>query len=598
MSFVKGFAEGFINERNRRLETKKEEDQLSMRYRLEQLSKDQERRQTQRDKDKEIIDQAKALANSFNDPSFAPKAAELLKSGRDAKYIIGEWDRGAYKKKTNTTQTLEIPNPARKNTMSMPAGVLSSDVQVEQPPTDLSGRTHVPKTTEEPLSEIDAKIKTFAPSLFEKPPEEDAKLFDGSDWEYTPEKITEKLPDIKDLYYQRQVALKEFESQKAKGLNPNKSNIEDLDMKIRASTAALTLSKDVQPNQRKYAVIGADGAVSSFLTAERGIDDNGQEVLFNVTNGEKKLVSTKNLVEMDEDTLKLFTETSFKFSEKTTKYNTQRASFVSALSTVDKIDQVLTRNPNAATMQASFIGALKGLQNELGSAYDLYAELGATANGVEKALSSDNPEDAKKYADSFREQIDGLLSRSGKSLAEDQLLFSALKTSLTYQIAASNGQEGNALAAKEVAMFEKMLGGSTPPSIRANMQNVLSLSYNNLESNRISLNQEVAAPIKTLRMMMGNPEIKTGFEVERVGDHLARMDPETGQRLKVWFEKSRGQTIPDNTYGAGPGSTEVTNPTQETESQFTVGKTYKFKQGTARYLGGPVGEGTSWEQIK
>jgi len=50
-AFMKGFANGFVNERNRRLQDQKETDQMTLQYRLKDLSDQRDRARAQREKD-------------------------------------------------------------------------------------------------------------------------------------------------------------------------------------------------------------------------------------------------------------------------------------------------------------------------------------------------------------------------------------------------------------------------------------------------------------------------------------------------------------------------------------------------------------------
>lgn len=137
--FAKGFATGFINERNRRLETEKSQDEITLRYQLEALSKKKSEWEEQQKKDSETIETAKAIGEQVGDPEFAPKAAKLLQRGiYTPQQILEEYERGGFRRKPTKDATVEVPNTERsfnrQTNVKVPLGVMAQPVSMQTLP--------------------------------------------------------------------------------------------------------------------------------------------------------------------------------------------------------------------------------------------------------------------------------------------------------------------------------------------------------------------------------------------------------------------------------------------------------------------------------
>ena len=562
--FVTGFAQGLKGQLDRAQDKADKEDELSLQYRLQSLQKQKSLRDEQKLKDEELIKSAKSLGEMANDPQFGNYSIQLLRGGFTPQQIMEMYNKGQFVKDNKSTQdiTVKTANPdlqVPQTQMKVPLGVTdvngnpavvgADPARVPQIPGQLNSDTvtnqkiqnQVTQNNIDPrrqrdqelFSKTDEKIRKFAPDLFDDDGNANSNIMPDSTqtgYKYVKPVIEQKMEPLNVLIYKLQKAQDDMSQGKG-----DPGLVKDLQARYRASTMAINLSKPVPTTQQRYLALNKDGTIKSWFNGQMMPGDDGQMHLFNMQDPNKPQLVTSATTQIDDETAKYLKDANDKFESRVKDYNTQKTSFIGALGTADKMQQILQRNPAAATKVASLTTLLNTTQNELGASLDLFRNLGSLGQSIEKDLGDPNadPDAIKEKVAAYKSEInDMLLNSQGKSLAEDRALYTAMRSALAYDLAAAYGQKGQGLSDKETQRFMTMINGDTPEIVGNQIKSALSNIWLKVESNRRSTKDVVEKTNSDITARLGG-QVKTGLEVSRIGDDIMSMDLPDQDKLRL-----------------------------------------------------------------
>jgi hypothetical protein len=202
MSFLEGFAQGFTQERNRRLEKEQRNEELKLQYAMPELMKRKGEWEAQKEKDKSYSQQATTLAQQVGDPSFVSAAMQELKNGVPYQTMQERIAKGHYAKTKKDTTVVVPTDPTAP--VSTPSAVANPMPKADSTPMTTDGVvTPLPTAPKTPVAVPEA-VKAKGPvgptgDVSEGPADStdtetrrvDGKLFEG---------INKVSPDMAQFY--------------------------------------------------------------------------------------------------------------------------------------------------------------------------------------------------------------------------------------------------------------------------------------------------------------------------------------------------------------------------------------------------------------
>lgn len=543
-SFASGFATGFINERNRRLDAQKETDQITLKARMDALAKESDRYYEKSKKEEEQNAQAKNLAEFYKDPKLEVPIRKFLAGGRTADEFGKLYEDGQFEFTQPTGKTVDIPNPdvaANKAKVVVPAGV---DTTV--PPVDetlpmqpkLRGETEASyntfKTGQAPdtatttngvydpakdpamqsgdSGDIARADKTIADAglndIYTKAPEvkTDTQLNDESDgsWRIIPKAKETKFKSMAEEKYDYTKAVNAGDLKKAAD-QKYKIQLLQEDLNEQARQKAKEQGVDLQP----YAIYNADGSYAYTAYAREGA--NGAPV--NPSGDDPKplaLESGQKFQKIAPQVMEAIPKVRHEYAKDTGDYEYYSQSATQVIHYANKMtalnnqykDSSMTANVTGAGLDALYkidanIEALKGALDE--------QQLKLTA-----AVNSENPSLISQQMGVYESTLQALekraaaaapkiLSDANAKKAMDRTLYENYKTLLAYKIASVNGQSAGKMSNKDFEIAKQLIDGNADTWDAANRilrnqtQNVIA----NNDLRRQSLDDRVSSAINT-----------------------------------------------------------------------------------------------------
>ena len=475
MTFLSGFAEGFIAERDKVRNRKNELDDQSFQYRMKFLTDQREKRDSKKLKETELAKKAQYLAQKMGDPNFAKTAYNEMVLGNISETELEDRILKGYYKKNDKYVT-------PTTTMKVPVGV-TMDAAESDP------YNAFPKN-----EAVDARIDAIDPTLRQPiTAENNNSMFSDSDannneYVYKPSNEFDagSLPDV------------QLEILKAEEANDPK-RLREAQQKMKAHQIVMTMQENAKAratgaNINTYVILDENGrAVSTFAGEQDG------ENLWNKTTNQIVPISQRaKLVMTNENALKEWAALDKNFGTKSADLRQATASYTASLETTQKIVNLLGKNQNVATMTGSVARVAADLEGEAKAAYELFqqqkSDLQAKVdNGVvptEQEVAGLN----KTIEDLLQktETPDGLLGKQVHSLGRDAAQYDALMTALVYQMASSNGLTMAKASDFDVKQFKKMVGADrvNPSDIFAAMKNMHQSVVTKLDSERTMFNKQ------------------------------------------------------------------------------------------------------------
>jgi len=555
-AFMKGFANGFVNERNRRLQDQKETDQMTLQYRLKDLSDQRDRARAQREKDAEVIKQAKSFAGVVQDPEIAPIAAKWFQGGGSWDGLLKELEPGGgLYKDNNKGVTVETNNPDRmKTTTKVPAAVTATVPVVDVPagfekPVEVAATQPV-QEVDTTFSQADETIKKIAPHLLEKDKEPDLEqITENTSYKWRPRTVQEKFPSLAEAADNR---LKAIES-------GDQAALAVADRQLKALSYAINLQRPEKEGMHRYAVLDNKNRFVRYITGTPEVDPDGKRQVRDVDTGKYVNGTVKYIDPEDYKQIGPVTEA---LAKKTTDIIVKRANFVTAADTGAKMIALSSKFDLAATRVGSMTAGVKSILEEAkagltlisGEGEQFFESIEGRQKGLDDAVAKGDYESLKTQAADLRKSVDKLMSQGIKDQAQAAVLYETYKTSLVYALAASKGETGNGLSQKDVENFRSQISGTSPEVIEAQISAALSSNFRGLKAEANGINEEGAMGVKILQDKLG---FDLGLGVKRMGkfieeqytDDNGQLTPD-GVAVMRLFNRIENQSnpLPDSTF--------------------------------------------------
>lgn len=509
MTFLSGFAEGFISERNRRLEREAQIEDTQFKYGMDALLQNKERREKKRLEETELANKARTIAQNLGDPDFAPTALSELKAGVDTETLQKRYAERSYQKNPKY-----VP---KETTLKMPRGVV--DVREEEYD---AGMNLSPKVKER-MDQIDPTLRKGTIAEDHTYTSLSAES-DSTPYIYKPQEEV-KVGDYVQAEYDYQLALKTKDPDKIAQAKLKRDVHQSVE-----TQKALAKAKAEGKNVKSYVMLDENGEISSKFAGEIITDADGQPVLKNISNPQidangnavnlNVLSAQGQVKEFTEDDAKALFDLQRQFGKQSADYNTASDKYIGALTTAQSVEQILQQYPAVTTMSSNAAVFIKGMQDEAAGAYTLLAN---EQSEIDTAIESGNTEGLggkiSEYEDNLKEFSDTFMSQGNVDLAMAKALYEGQRKLLAYQMAGANGITGTGLSKKDYDNFYDSTGGnkSAPEVMNAIKQTAYGV-FNVIDSARDTLdnNQEVV----TFENYTG---VKTGLRATRLGEKLKRL---------------------------------------------------------------------------
>lgn len=510
MTFLSGFAEGFINERNKVRDRRNEVDDMQFQYRMKYLTDQREKRDKKKLEETKWAQEAKDLAAQFGNPDAAASFYKERANGVEYTTLQKRIAEGAIQENSNWTA------PTQK--IKIPTGV---------------SMTEEPLDAQFPKNErVDKMIDQADPTL-RKPVQSEQNEFStlidepNSQFIYKPKNEIE-VGDYDDAVYQREVARK----------NGDIAGVEAADLKIRSHEMALTRKAFIEAREKDkgtklYVVKDSKGKMlsSPFTGEERPDGFWNTSVPTRDANGNRgKIVNIEEgqeLMEIRPDTFEVLEKLTNNFSKSAAKVNEGQSYAISALGSARGMIQILNETPEVTTDVAGAAEWARDLTAEVKTAYDL------VANGEAEIDAAFAANDANAVQNLIHEQIKnvkdleeramsgtGLMGPRNQRIASNKAVYRSLARLYTYQIAAANGISAAKMSDKDFTIFSEISGGekkNRDDVLRA-IQNSYVGIMNNLDAMKSPINN--SREIALFKEWYG---LDPGLEIPRIGQQLMDM---------------------------------------------------------------------------
>lgn len=509
-TFLSGFAEGFTRARERTEDRDQQQEDMTFKYKMDNLVKMKEKREAKSAQEAEIARQAASLASQFGDDKFATVALQEIKLGVPPETIQKRMGEGYYVKNNDyvaPTQTLKVPSAVsgtKNSTFVDP--LVSADPKMKKVDEAVNKRIDQldPTLRKDVLSNQDELTSTTSnPGAYIFKPKNEVKIGDLNDSMYK-------------LYKAQQagdpVQIKEAQAQ--------------VDINRRVETErAVNQARANGKNVDAYFSINPDGSVNTQLPGE--LREDG---LYNVADPMNPQKVSGKVIRMGDDDLKRYNSLVDDFGKASKDYNTNAESFVNALHSSQQMTEILHNDPEAATLASKGLGILESLSGEAQAAYSSVLDLekniqvkvqSGKTDGIEKDIM-----DHAKSLDSLLKQ--GVLSDANQQKVINAAKYNSLKMQTAYQIAQATSTDGKVSNQDLANAMETIGSNSDPKQILSSLGTQMQGAFLKLQSSQATLNRN--ASVTDFEKRYG---IKTGLKGQRIGDIIAGTDLPEDQKQNL-----------------------------------------------------------------
>lgn len=539
--FAKGFADGFIRSKERSEDRQAEQENVMFKYKMDALMEQKSKRAMRKQQEDEWARQAKDLATQMGDPEFASTAMNELRNKVDYETLQKRMAEGAYAKndayKAPVT-TIKVPSavaqPVNTNPSAGAPNTLASDEMNMAAPAPMSrGQEMLSKVpglggliegkrqrdADKANRNVNERIDAIDPSLRQTPMDDDGttSTADATNSKYLYKPKNElKIGDYADALYKLETAQ---QSKDPIAIGQAQREVKAHEMVLTRKAAIEAAAKG--ENVKTYVVKDKDGKLGKQFA---GVVRDG--ALWDVSdprnpNGSEVL---GDFVAMGEEDMKRWNTLSDNFGKAASDYNNIAApAYIAALDSANKMDQLLTADPGAATYAYKGAGLLQRLSGEAQAAMGL---LQSTEMEIQSKAASGDMEGMEAMIAKHADAVNKTVTEMGKMQGVDRAamnagLYNSLKLSAAYQFAmAKSGGEkmSNQDFNNEVSRITGD-GMENPDVVKAALRVSAQEGFLKLNSMQNALNKDPS--INAFETRMG---VKTGLKADRIGDMIMSLD--------------------------------------------------------------------------
>jgi len=577
--FAKGFATGFINERNRRLDEQKSKDEITLRYQLENLSKQKEEWKTKRDEENEMKANAEFVAKHVGDSSFAATAYEFLKTKKyTPKDLIEDYQADRFRRKTPATQTIEIPNPEvnpKISDVAVPPGV--QNLEMTTSPENLQkqipfAEQKLPQNTVETaqidplkasetlpykgdpklsetldrvnkqIDEIDPTLRTFQTAQDERPDPSTILNKDGAMYEYVPP--TKKL-DL-GTYAEEKVKLQDAIQTGDKVREARQRMIIRVMQEDMAEKAAFEAAAKNE-NFRHKVIVGRDGIMKNIIP----VDPEGYNIATRTPQNPKgnqvSLAPGETMLEVSEDDVKYIRDIQKEAEKPKQDYDMQKAITIESMDLGKTVHDIMSK-PGNEHLNATSSGVLKMIDDGFANVESIRDMLTLQQNGLtnQRAVLDNllkkevSPEEfsselgkLNRMVANSEEQLKKLphnaLSAPLQQQTLDKIRLDNALLLLAYNSALAAGQTAGKMSDKDLELRLKTSGkdAQSKGGLLSVVYQELMAQRKRLDTHQRNLKDRFAERQKTLP-----PGFDIGLAPRRLGDYYEQQIQEASDRDK------------------------------------------------------------------
>lgn len=539
MTFLSGFAEGFIEARKHRLDREAEKEDTQFRYGMDALTKMREKREAKKYEESELARQAKDIAAQVGDPNFAGVAYKELKNKVSYEDLQKRVASGAYKRNDKfvaPTQTIRVPT-----------GV---EPEFEQLDADMNLSPNVVKR----IDEIDPTLRKA---------QVERNDFSATDAEGTSDSyIFKPVDEVKFGSFPESIL--QLKTAIASG---DQAQIREAQAKVDSFKEAKLFEEAERAKADKRApqfvgIVNDKGVLMDTIVAQPGTDEEGRPALYDMTDPINPTLVTMppgwRRVGISEDANKERYKAVAKFQEQYQKYNESQGAFIESVEASGMLKEIMHRNPAVTTQVASAASLVEKLQGNVQAGFQMLASQQAE---VENALEGGDEATIERTMVEYEKSVQKFaadatkgkwLSEGNQQLVVDQALFQAIQKKMVYSLSAAYGVKGTGQSKADLKNFEAMLAvGETPEAIDAAIDNANLMVLSKLRSQEQSLlkNEEIKAVEMQLRA-------KLPLTPTRSGDILQERDP--SGKLRAYYDGLYQRSSAGTMYAAEAGEEQQT----------------------------------------
>lgn len=553
MSFFKGLAEGFIDERDKVRARDAEKEDLDFRYKMEELTRRKSLRDEQRLKEIQWKTGAEAAARAIGDPSFLPVAYEQMAAGRNLDEVMndvknGYWSRdpNAPDRQARTVNLAPAPQPTARETM------VSDEAPVKQRKLGMLEQIEADKQAKRSAN-VNKRIQEVDPTLLEEAndtPSNPYQAVESGGWSFK-NTDTQKLPPYAQSLYDLEKATQRND---VEGILRAKEQVRvhQIVRNREAKEKARVEGKDI----RQFAMVDPKtGVLKSVEYGYESQDADGQKVILNAAT-DKPLVEGddgKFVPIFDDKIMQDYEKLAKDYGSRSDKHNVSVNEYAGALTAVNEIGQMFRQDPALAS---SFNGVLEGIRSIQANVQAGYQALVDQGNILSQKART-GIIDHQTVAD-YENKIQDFLSQPNRDRAQNYVLYQSLRTLTAIKFAAANGIDGKNMSDKDFNRFyEATAKGSDPETVMNQLFANSRIVWSSIYSSQLGLDkdQQVAAFEKRAKF-------KTGLSGVRVGDRLEEMGRGDLKGMfdtyvyKPWAAGAAGAVYKMDAAKAGPAPTQ------------------------------------------
>lgn len=582
-TFLSGFASSFNAARARTEDANAEQENTMFRYKMDNLMEQKKKREAKSAQEAENSRKAKDLAGQMGDPDSAPIFYKEIANGVDYETLQKRVISGDYQKNSSykaPTQTIKMPTPvsAQYDTDANPLA--------PKPGTGLLAKG-AQKQYEGMMGSVNEKIDSIDPSLRSEvvnPKEEYSITQDdqGSKYLYKP-KNQFKLGDYGDALYKQHMAQQSGD--------PVAIREADEEVKIHQRILTEKAALDAHANGKdvaKYVSVNPDGSIGAQFAGERRNDG-----IYNISNPNSEQLVSGPVRMMDDKDVDRLNKLTDDYGKASADHNSASTNFIGALDSSQQMAEILHNDPSAATTTSGVLATIQSLSGEARATAEALNGIETKINAnVESGKLDGIEKDIADYTTAVDKFVStGILSDKNQQKAINSVKFHSLQMKTAYQIAQANASDGK-VSKNDIDNAMQIIGNTSDPrQIVATLNSQMSGAFLKLASSQRQLDNNPS--VIDFEKRMG---LKTGLRPARIYDQIDQMEipPERKELLKQYMSGINKE------FQQGQAATAATaNPPQEAPGTRTVGKVYGGPTGKKfKYLGGPVNDRKSYEEVK
>jgi hypothetical protein len=489
MTFMEGFAAGYIPAQKAREDRKHEEEDTQFKYSMESLMADKKLRVDQQLKEEGYAKAGADLATQLGDPKAAGYFHRQLANGvsYDSLYKgIGAGEIVPNEHYTAPEVTVQAPNdvvPSATSSAPDPAvtGAVApaaakpakpgfvdpyvTNVGAKSPaPTPVKG-TEVASVFTSGNPHVDARIDKLDPNL-RKPQIAKAPTPDTTGeyaYTYKPKGQT-NLADLGTL----------LNNQKKAIASGDPAQIRETSMAVESRQTAMAMEASQNPANagQNYIITDENGNMKPGGVVSGTIREDaskpGQNLLFNAGDAQGQPIAGVSH-HVSPQQLSDLTKMTSAFGDASRKYSDGLPHLVSATRNAAIMSEILDRNPAATTSVGRIIENIQTYGEDVSTAYETLKGMRKEAYAKSKAHDYSTIE---KDADAYSQQVEKVWKMTlgadpQKKIGLDAVLYDAARTGLAMDMSAANGLSASKASDKDFINNMKLLGGITSESKNA-----------------------------------------------------------------------------------------------------------------------------------